>query len=81
MHSFDIRPFMPPDSACVLREQVRTFLAANPPSTDPVRRANSWQRTDPAFSRALGAAGFIGMTWPKRYGGHERHPLETLHRA
>jgi alkylation response protein AidB-like acyl-CoA dehydrogenase len=28
------------------------------------------------FSRALGAHGYLGMTWPKRYGGHERSALE-----
>ena len=31
---------------------------------------------DPAFSRRLGARGWIGMTWPKRYGGRERTALE-----
>jgi alkylation response protein AidB-like acyl-CoA dehydrogenase len=40
------------------------------------RRANCWAVADADFSRALGAAGFIGMIWPKQYGGHERHPLE-----
>ena len=29
-----------------------------------------------AFSRRVGAKGWIGMTWPKRYGGHERSQLE-----
>ncbi|RME64142.1 MAG: acyl-CoA dehydrogenase, partial [Alphaproteobacteria bacterium] len=43
---------------------------------DAVRRVNSWACADPAFSRALGAAGFIGMTWPRRYGGQERSALE-----
>ena len=28
------------------------------------------------FSRKMGARGWIGMTWPKRYGGHERSALE-----
>ncbi|MEO7787890.1 MAG: acyl-CoA dehydrogenase family protein, partial [Sphingomicrobium sp.] len=52
-------------------------MAATPRgSPDPVLRANSWAVADPAFSRSLAGAGFIGMTWPRRYGGHERHPLE-----
>jgi alkylation response protein AidB-like acyl-CoA dehydrogenase len=76
VQAFSIRPFTPPDGAKELRQQVRAFLAANPPDPDPVMRANSWQRRDARFSRALGQAGFIGMTWPKKYGGHERHPLE-----
>ncbi len=28
------------------------------------------------FSRRVGAKGWIGMTWPKKYGGHERSFLE-----
>ena len=36
----------------------------------------SWTHGDPAFSRALGRRGYIGMTWPKRYGGGERTALE-----
>jgi alkylation response protein AidB-like acyl-CoA dehydrogenase len=31
---------------------------------------------DAEFSRKLGARGWIGMVWPKRYGGHERSALE-----
>ena len=29
-----------------------------------------------AFSKSVGAKGWIGMTWPKKYGGHERSQLE-----
>src|SRR5262249_51741135 len=28
------------------------------------------------FSRKVGAKGWIGITWPKKYGGHERSFLE-----
>lgn len=31
---------------------------------------------DSAFSRALGAAGFLGMVWPIAYGGHDRPAME-----
>src|SRR3546814_5477786 len=31
---------------------------------------------DPAFSRMLGAAGLLGITWPRKYGGGERSALE-----
>ena len=31
---------------------------------------------DRAFTRACGEAGFIGMTWPRRWGGQERSTLE-----
>jgi len=33
-------------------------------------------RHSPEFSRKCGAEGFIGMTWPKAYGGHEHSFLE-----
>jgi alkylation response protein AidB-like acyl-CoA dehydrogenase len=59
-----------------LRAEIRAFLNAHQPNADPVTRANCWSVSDPAFSRALGAAGYIGMIWPRAYGGHERHPLD-----
>src|SRR5579872_5637442 len=74
--TFAIRPFEPPKGARALREEVRAFLREHPRTGDAALRANSWSVTDAAFSRALGAAGYIGMVWPRRYGGHERHPLE-----
>ena len=64
-----------PDNAAALRDQVRALVAEHGES-DPVRRANSWTKPDPAFSRLLGDAGLLGMTWPKEYGGHERSQLE-----
>ena len=64
-----------PDNAAALRDQVRALVAEHGES-DPVRRANSWTKPDPAFSRILGEAGLLGMTWPKEYGGHERSQLE-----
>ncbi len=39
-------------------------------------RSRSWAGGDAEFSRKLGAAGFIGMRFPKKYGGHERSALE-----
>jgi len=41
-----------------------------------MQRAESWSGFDPAFSRKLGARGWIGMTFPTAYGGHERTALE-----
>jgi alkylation response protein AidB-like acyl-CoA dehydrogenase len=64
-----------PDTAPGLREQVRALVAEHG-ERDPVRRANCWTKPDPAFSRKLGEAGLLGMTWPKAYGGHERSQLE-----
>jgi alkylation response protein AidB-like acyl-CoA dehydrogenase len=64
-----------PDSAPALREQVRGLVAEHG-ERDPVRRANSWTKANPQFSKKLGNAGLLGMTWPKEYGGHERSQLE-----
>lgn len=64
-----------PDSAPSLRQKVRQLVEAHG-VTDPVRRANCWTKADPTFSRKLGEAGLLGMTWPKEYGGHEMSQLE-----
>lgn len=76
METFSIRTFCPPGDVASLRREVRAFLAEHQPRGDAALRANCWAVGDRAFSRALGEAGFIGMIWPKAYGGHERHPLE-----
>jgi alkylation response protein AidB-like acyl-CoA dehydrogenase len=65
-----------PAGVPALREELRAFLAAELPPLAPERRANCWAQFDAAFSRKLGARGWIGMVWPKRYGGHERSALE-----
>jgi alkylation response protein AidB-like acyl-CoA dehydrogenase len=59
-----------------LRAEVRAFLAADLSSTTLLRRVRSWSAFDPAFSRKLGQRGWIGMTWPKKYGGGDRSVLE-----
>jgi alkylation response protein AidB-like acyl-CoA dehydrogenase len=65
-----------PPEAEALRAEVRAFLRQELGETAPVRRAHSWGGFDREFSRKMGARGWIGMTWPKRYGGHERGALE-----
>jgi len=59
-----------------LRRDVRSFLAEELRDRTPHQRAESWSGSDPAFSRKMGERGWIGMTWPKRYGGHERSALD-----
>jgi alkylation response protein AidB-like acyl-CoA dehydrogenase len=76
VQTFSIRPFDPPPGLPQLREQLRGFLREHTPPAPAESRANCWAVADAGFSRALGEAGYIGMTWPGRYGGHERHPLE-----
>lgn len=76
MQSFTVHEFAPPGDVAALRKEVRSFLSAHQPEAAPEDRANCWQVADPDFSKAAGAAGFLGFTWPKQYGGHERHLLE-----
>lgn len=64
------------DAAERLRGEVRDFLATTIAGRTPLQRAESWNGFDRAFSKALGARGWLGMTWPKRYGGHERSTFE-----
>src|SRR3990167_9275645 len=76
MQVFALYPFDPPGDIAALRADLRRWLADNQPRGDVVARANCWASFDPDFSRALGAAGYIGMTLPARYGGGGRHPLQ-----
>jgi alkylation response protein AidB-like acyl-CoA dehydrogenase len=76
MQTFRVLPFAPPPGSVALREEIRGFIAENMPPMAAHQRVNSWAVGNREFSRALGRAGYIGMIWPKRYGGHERHPLE-----
>jgi alkylation response protein AidB-like acyl-CoA dehydrogenase len=76
MQGFALYPFDPPGDVAALRAGLRAWLAVNQPQGDVVARANCWASFDRDFSRALGAAGYIGMTLPTRYGGCDRHPLE-----
>ena len=59
-----------------LRGEIREFLASELRGRSAPARAGSWGSRDPDFSRKMGARGWIGMTWPKRYGGHERTAFE-----
>jgi alkylation response protein AidB-like acyl-CoA dehydrogenase len=65
-----------PPEAEALRVEVREFLREQFGGARPVKRARSWGGFDREFSRRVGARGWIGMTWPKTYGGHERTFLE-----
>ena len=66
-----------PEAAEALRAEVRSFLSEEIAAGAFVPRCDAWLSSpDPAFSRRLGERGWLGMTWPKRYGGHERSAVE-----
>ncbi|MBM6577828.1 acyl-CoA dehydrogenase family protein [Microvirga sp. SRT01] len=74
--SFAFPPTALPAKAEQLRAEVRAFLAEWGAGWTLLDRAHSWTRFDRDFSRAVGARGWIGMTWPTRYGGQARSSLE-----
>lgn len=59
-----------------LRREVRNFLESRLEGRSPLQRAESWNGFDRQFSRELGQRGWLGMTWPRKYGGHERTAFE-----
>lgn len=64
------------DSLESLRQHVRDFIAEHGAHWSSLQRGESWSGFDADFSAKLGARGWIGMTWPKAYGGHERTAFE-----
>lgn len=62
-----------------LRRRVRTFLEAERARDGFQPTADCWvSGVSPTFSRKLGEMGWIGMTWPKQYGGHAEPALHRL---
>jgi alkylation response protein AidB-like acyl-CoA dehydrogenase len=70
-------PIRLPPECQDLRAEVRAFLAEEieAGTFSPFGGAIDGNYSE-EFSRKVGARGWIGMTWPKRYGGHERSFLE-----
>jgi alkylation response protein AidB-like acyl-CoA dehydrogenase len=67
-------PRLPPD-AIAARRRVRAFLEAEREAGHYAPHRCSWSTFDAEFTRRVGAAGFIGVTWPKQYGGQELSSL------
>ena len=61
-----------PAAAEALRADVRSFLDDALAEVPADVRARSWLGFDAAFSRALGARGWIGLALPREYGGGGR---------
>ncbi len=66
---------LPPECEQV-RAEIREFIAEEKTRTDYGTGIEGMSRYGGEFSKRLGAAGFIGMTWPREYGGHERTAME-----
>jgi acyl-CoA dehydrogenase len=76
VRGLQIDPGTLPPECDELRAEVRAFLAEAMVDIPPAKRTRNWSGASPEFSRKMAARGWIGMTWPKRYGGHERSALE-----
>jgi acyl-CoA dehydrogenase len=76
-YNFHFDPVDLPPECKELRQEVRAFLRreidAGTFAPDHERASFEVAR---AFAKKVGAKGWIGMTWPKEYGGHERSHLE-----
>src|SRR5437867_3884330 len=70
-------PIRLPSECEQLRKEVRAFLAEEiAAGTFDPHKPNGEDTDVPEFSKKVGARGWLGMTWPKKYGGHERSFLE-----
>ena len=67
-----------PEGAEALRGEVRAFLADALRDVPLSERALSWDACNPDFSRRMGEAGFIGLSFPEEYGGGGRTQLERF---
>ena len=75
--SLQFDPIRLPPECAELRSEVRAFLAEQiAAGTFDPHHGGYGESYNRAFSRSVGAKGWIGMTWPKKYGGHERSQLE-----
>lgn len=76
-YSFQFDSVELPPKAQELRREVRDFLqeeiARGTFTPGGLSRESSFNRD---FSRRVGQRGWIGMTWPREYGGHQRSQLE-----
>jgi hypothetical protein len=60
-----------------LRREIRDFIHKEQEMGTFEPKCDSWlSGYSPEFSRKLGERGWIGMTWPSRYGGQERSAIE-----
>ena len=70
-------PIRLPEKCEQLRKEVRAFLAEEMArGTFNPFKPNREDTDVPEFCRRVGERGWIGMTWPKKYGGQERSFLE-----
>src|SRR5881398_2919461 len=60
------------------RDEVRAWLKANAPTDDGGADMDGYINNRRAWQRKLYDAGYVGMTWPKEYGGRGRSFMDQL---
>lgn len=75
MGTFDFKGVRLPKEASAMRSEIRAFLDSERLDRSFEPHKSTWSTFNPDFSRRLGQAGFIGITWPKAYGGREASSL------
>src|SRR6476661_11278239 len=76
-YNFHFDPVDLPPECEELRQEVREFLRSKiEAGTFSPHSARAPFPVAKAFACKVGERGWIGMTWPKQYGGHERSFLE-----
>ena len=73
---FQFEPGDLPQAALQLRREVRGFLKAEIAAGHWKPAGDFCSHFSPEFSQRLGERGWIGLTWPRAYGGQERSTLE-----
>src|SRR4051794_20461622 len=80
-----MQPFIPfPDysgrtprpDVSALRGEIRAFLDEERRAGTIVPGLQSWTTFNRGFSERLAERGYLGMTWPRRFGGQERTTYE-----
>ncbi len=64
-----------PDEDQALRPAIRELIAAHVAEMPLYKSVRTWPGGDALVSRAMGRAGFLGLTLPRKYGGAEWGPL------
>lgn len=78
MRAFRFESLTLPPEADAMRRKVRGFLKEERDNGRYAAHRTSWSTFDPEFSKRAAKAGFIGMTWPKGYGGGEYSNLQRF---
>ncbi|HZB90737.1 MAG TPA: acyl-CoA dehydrogenase family protein [Stellaceae bacterium] len=73
---FRFDPLTLPPECEALRSEVRHFIAEEKAGGRWRSESDFTSGHSPEFSKRLGARGWIGMTWPKKYGGQDKSFLE-----